>query len=346
MVSQTCTMPCHTTPFKLVTLTTPNTSCLAAHNGLLYSGSTNQIAVFDLTNFTQIDTLRTNDAASGSVKSIAFGRWKIFTAHQDCKIRVWKITCSKRRHGHRLLATLPTVKDKLYRFISPSNYVHVRRHHKRLWIEHWDAVSWLVVNEGFVYSVSWDRSFKVWSASDLKCLSSVKAHDDAVNAVGVGQNGVVYTGSADGIIGIWEIREGKKKKHRLVRTLDKHKSTINAIALNEGGTVMFSGSSDRSIMVWKKDEAGKQIGFVEALWGHEGAVLCLYSVRDLLVSGSEDRTVRIWRGDVTNGYQCTAVMEGHRSPVKSLVVVGAGERCLMICSASLDGEIRVWSLRL
>lgn len=121
---------------------------------------------------------------------------------------------------------------------------------------------------------------------------------------------------------------------------------INAIALNEGGMVMFSGSSDGSIMVWKKDEAGKQIGFVEALWGHEGAVLCLYSVRDLLVSGSEDRTVRIWRGDVTNGYQCTAVMEGHRSPVKSLVVVGAGERCLMICSASLDGEIRVWSLRL
>ena len=77
-----------------------------------------------------------------------------------------------------------------------------------------------------MYSVSWDRSFKVWSASDLKCLSSVKAHDDAVNAVGVGQNGVVYTGSADGIIGIWEIREGKKKKHRLVRTLDKHKSTV------------------------------------------------------------------------------------------------------------------------
>lgn len=81
------------------------------------------------------------------------------------------------------------------------------------------------MNGGFVYSVSWDRSFKVWSASDHKCLSSVNAHHDAVNAVAVGLNGVVYTGSADGVIGIWE-RQGKKKKHTLVRTLDKHKSTV------------------------------------------------------------------------------------------------------------------------
>lgn len=106
---------------------------------------------------------------------------------------------------------------------------------------------------------------------------------------------------------------------------------------------MFSGSSDRSIMVWKKEEVGKQIAFVEALSGHQGAVLSLYTLRDFLVSGSEDRTLRIWRGNITNGYHCTAVMDGHRSPVKSLVAVGAGERSLMICSASLDGEIQVWS---
>ncbi|CAK9330266.1 unnamed protein product [Citrullus colocynthis] len=332
-----------TTPLRVATLTTSNTTCLAAHNGLLYSGSANQIAVFDLTNdFTHIDTLRINDAASGSVKSIAFGPWKIFTAHQDCKIRVWKITRSEPPR-HRLLATLPTVKDRLYRFISPGNYVRVRRHHKRLWIEHWDAVSGVVVNGGFVYSVSWDRSFKVWSASDHKCLLSVKAHDDAVNAVAVGQNGVVYTGSADGVIGVWEIREGKKKKYTLVGTLDNHKSTVNAIALNERGWAMFSGSSDRSIMVWKKEEAGKQIAFVETLSGHQGAILSLYTLQDFLVSGSEDRTLRIWRGDVTNGYHCTTVIDGHKSPVKSLVAVRAGERSLMICSASLDGEIQVWS---
>ncbi|KAA0057802.1 vegetative incompatibility protein HET-E-1-like [Cucumis melo var. makuwa] len=318
-----------TTPLTIATLTTPNiATCLAAHNGLLYSGATNQIAVFDITNdFTQIDTLCVNDAASGSVKSIAFGPWKIFTAHQDCKIRVWKITRSGGPPRHRLLATLPTVKDRLYRFISPGNYVHVRRHRKRLWIEHWDAVSGVVVNGGFVYSVSWDRSFKVWSASDHKCLLSVKAHEDAVNAVAVGPNGVVYTGSADGVIGVWE---------------------VNAIALNEGGWAMFSGSSDRSIMVWKKEDGGKKISFVEDLWGHQGAVLCLYTFRDLLVSGSEDRTLRIWRGEVTNGFVCTSVMDGHRSPVKSLVLVSVedGERSFMICSASLDGEIRVWSSKL
>lgn len=183
----------------------------------------------------------------------------------------------------------------------------------------------------------------MWSASDLKCLSSVSAHDDAVNAVAVGKNGVVYTGSADGVIGVWE-RQGRKKKHALVAALEKHKSTVNAIALNGEDSVLFSGSSDRSIMVWKKEGSGARIAYVEALWGHGGAVLCLNSVGDLLVSGSADRTVRIWRGDVRNGYRCAAVMEGHGSPVKSLAAVG-GDRSL-ICSASLDGEIRVWSVAL
>lgn len=60
----------------------------------------------------------------GFIKSIAFHKAKIFTAHQDCKIRVWQISHSKQHH---LISTLPTLKDRFRHFVFPRNYVSVRR---------------------------------------------------------------------------------------------------------------------------------------------------------------------------------------------------------------------------
>ncbi|TXG50821.1 hypothetical protein EZV62_023345 [Acer yangbiense] len=291
-------------------------SCLAAHNNLLYAASINEINVYDLSNFTHIDTFNNDHSDSSSVKSIAFDSTKIFTAHQDCKIRVWQITTPSKQH--KLVSTLPTVKDRLLHFLLPKNYVSVRRHQKRLWVEHCDTVSDLAVKDGFVYSVSWDKSIKIWNAKSYKCLESVcKAHEDAVNAVAVSENGVVYTEAA----------------------------------LKGDGSFLFSGGSDRSIVVWvwEREVNANHMGFLEALWGHTGAVLCLINVDDddlTLVSGSADRTVRIWQRGKESGYRCMIILQGHEKPVKSLVAVQRGEcnGVVSVCSGSLDGEIKVWDV--
>ncbi|XP_015882394.3 protein JINGUBANG-like [Ziziphus jujuba] len=321
-------------------------NCLALHHNILYAASSNQIHVFDLSDYTHVDTFN-DDSSSGSVKSMAFQNTKLFTAHQDSKIRIWQITSSKR---HRLLSVLPTVKDRLHRFILPKNYVRVRRHQKKLWIEHYDAVSGLVVGGGgLVYSSSWDRSFKVWCGSELRCLESVKAHNDAVNAIAVSDDGMVYTASADGTVRVWE-RDEKERKHSMVTTLDKHKSTVNALALNGDGTALFSGSCDCSIMVWGRETDGgisSSMVFVEELRGHAGAVLCLTTVDDLLISGSSDRTVRIWRRGKDGEFHCMGTLEGHEQPVKCLVAVWDGESngvVLKVCSGSLGGEIKLWEV--
>ncbi|KAF2282878.1 hypothetical protein GH714_043362 [Hevea brasiliensis] len=295
----------------IITLKTPkpHISCLSIHNTLLYAASINEINVFDLSNYTHIDKFAANDPSSGFIKSIAFHNNKVFTAHQDCKIRVWQISPCKEHH---LLCTLPTVKDRFRHFLLPRNYVNVRRHKKRLWIEHWDTVSGLAVHGMLIYSVSWDKSFKIWNVENNRCLESVLAHQDAVNTVVVSDNGTVYTGSADGLIRVWK-KVGKERKHSLAYTLEKHKSTINALALN-------------------------------------GAILCLMTGEHWLVSGSSDRTVRIWQKGKMEGYSCMVVLEGHERPVKSLVAVAGGGAynnggsSLSICSGSLDGEIKVWKV--
>lgn len=313
---------------------------IAVHGSLIYTSSSHDINVYDRSTWTRLDTFNTDGSCSGSVKSIAFADGRILTAHQDCKIRVWKLTPSKK---HKLKTALPTVNDRLFRSVLPKNYVTIRRHKKKLWIEHADAVTALAVNNGLIYSVSWDKTLKIWRSSDLRCLESVKAHEDAINAVVVSRDGTVYTGSADRRIQVWA-KPGNEKRHVLIATLEKHKSAVNALALNDDGSVLFSGACDRSILVWEKEDSANHMVVTGALRGHGNAILCLINVSGFLMSGSADRTVRIWQRGCDGKYACLAVMDGHMKPVKSLAAVQDEEEngVVWVYSGGLDGKIKVW----
>ncbi|KAK7247365.1 hypothetical protein RIF29_42246 [Crotalaria pallida] len=345
-----------TTSLKPTSSNNPVTS-LAVHGHLLYAATSHQITVYDLHTFTDLHSFNSQSTSSGSTKSITIHNELIFTTHQDSKIRVWHHAPNK-NYNHRILTTLPTVTDRLRRFLFPKNYVTIRRHNKRLWIEHADAVTGLAVNNanGVIYSVSWDKTLKIWRVSDLRCVESVKAHEDAVNAVAVSNDGTVYTGSADRRIRVWA-RPNNEKRHVLLATLEKHKSAVNALALNDDGSVLFSGACDRSILVWEREDSANHMVVSGALRGHERAILCLINVCDLLLSGSADRTVRIWKRGFDEQFCCLAVLDGHRKPVKSLAAVPSQRDSdqnnfpqngdvLSVFSGSLDGEIKVWQVSL
>lgn len=138
--------------------------------------------------------------SKSSVKSIVIFGDKLFSAHQDHKIRVWKIDNpdyeidASNPNYYKCIATLPTLNDRCMRLFSPKNYVEVRRHKKCTWVHHVDTVSALAISSdnSLLYSASWDRTFKIWRISDFKCLESVwNAHDDAINAIALSKNGYV-----------------------------------------------------------------------------------------------------------------------------------------------------------
>lgn len=317
---------------------------------------------------------------NSAVKSLVVCSDKLFTAHQDHKIRVWKIENDNDDNNsdniYKCVATLPTFNDRFLTLFSAKNYVTVRRHKKRTWVHHNDAVSGLVVSDdgSLLYSASWDRTFKVWRVSDFKCLESVSnAHDDAVNAIALSSDGHVYTGSADKKIKAWFKPRGEKR-HVLVATLEKHRSAVNALAVSGDGKVLYSGACDRSILVWEREyhgcgcggvdcnscSGGRQNGnymvVVGALRGHNKAILCLAVVSDLVCSGSADCSVRVWRRGIDKSYACLAVLEGHRRPVKCLTLAFNGSckssenggsdlgSSYLVYSGSLDCEIKVWKI--
>ncbi|WZY82666.1 hypothetical protein YC2023_029050 [Brassica napus] len=296
----------------------------------------------------------------GAVKSLVILADKLFTAHQDQKIRVWKINdvveeaeASNKKYMH--IATMPTMSDRLAKCLMPNNQVQIRRHKKASWVHHVDAVSGLALSRdgALLYSVSWDRTLKIWRTTDFKCLESItNAHEDAINAVELSENGDIYTGSSDRKIKVWRKKnldeeKKKKNKHYLVATLSEQDSGINALALSSYN-LLYSGGSDGSILVWERDHEGGDIAVAGGLRGHTESVLCLAVVSDIVCSGSADKTVRLWKCSLAD-YSCLAVLEGHRGPVKCLTgaIRDSGtqsEASYHIYSGGLDSQVKVWQI--
>ncbi|KAK9948757.1 hypothetical protein M0R45_004320 [Rubus argutus] len=315
---------------------------LAASGDLLYTGSDSKnIRIWKKQN--EFSGFKSN---SGLVKAIIIADEKIFTGHQDGKIRVWKVS-SKNPSNHKRIGTLPTLKNFIKSSMKPSSYVEVRRNSSKvLWIKHFDAISCLSLSEDqtLLYSASWDKTFKVWRVSDFKCLESISAHEDAVNALVVGFDGLVFTGSADGTVKIWRKElQGKGTKHFFSQTLLKQECAVTALAVNPEATIIYCGSSDGLVNFWERD---KNLQHGGVLRGHKLAVLCLAAAGCLVFSGSADMGICVWRRS-EGDHICLSVLTGHTGPVKCLAVekdheTTSGEKRWIVYSGSLDKSVKMW----
>lgn len=317
---------------------------LAATKDLLYTGSDSKnIRVWK--NQKEFAGFKSN---SGLVKAIVIAGEKILTGHQDGRIRVWKVS-GKNEQQHKRVATLPTLRNYIKCSMKPSNYVEVRRHRQVLWIKHYDAISCLSLTEdhSLIYSASWDKTFKVWRTSNFKCLESVTAHDDAVNALVVGFDGLVFTGSADGTVKIWRREvQGKGTKHFFSQTLLKQECAVTALVINDEGTFLYCGSSDGLVNYWTRDTNLEHGGILR---GHKLAVLCLATAGSLVFSGSADMAICVWKRTLSNDHTCMTVLSGHTGPVKCLAVekdndAMCNERRWILYSGSLDKSVKVWKV--
>ncbi|XP_028763981.1 protein JINGUBANG-like [Neltuma alba] len=317
---------------------------LAACDGLLYTGSDSKnIRVWK--NQKEHAVFKSN---SGLVKAIIIAGREILTGHQDGRIRVWKVS-GKNNTVYKRVATLPTLKNYIKCSMKPRNYVEGKRNRSVLWIKHHDAISCLGITKdaSLIYSASWDKTFKVWKASNFKCLESVTAHDDAVNALVVGADGLVFTGSADGTVKVWRREvQGKGTKHFFSQTLLKQECAVTALAISPDSSYLYCGSSDGVVNYW---EQGKPESHGGVLRGHKLAVLCLATVGKLLISGSADMTICVWKRLENGAHRCASILTSHTGPVKCLSLENDpearnGEPQWIIYSGSLDKSVKKWKV--
>eukprot|EP00744_Colponema_vietnamica_P005947 GILI01008668.1.p1 GENE.GILI01008668.1~~GILI01008668.1.p1 ORF type:complete len:395 (+),score=60.24 GILI01008668.1:123-1307(+) len=217
-----------------------------------------------------------------------------------------------------------------------------------------------------------DCRFKHWQSEfgDINKVAEVKAHENKIRAL-VLSGGLLYTGSADQTIKVWDCASGECKttvsvpgevnslfflegwlfcgftdpvsKQGIIRAwnfqtqcqtdLIGHRATVYCIAACN--RVIFSGSQDATIMMWQFDEATNSFRSIHQFTGHSGAIFSLLFVNNFLFSASADASIRVW--DMSSG-TCAQVLEGHQGPVMGLLQFGDS-----ILSVSIDNTMRMWS---
>ncbi|KAL9231616.1 hypothetical protein vseg_006818 [Gypsophila vaccaria] len=316
---------------------------LAAKDGMLFTGSESK----NIRVWRDFNDAGGFKSGSGLVKAIVVsGESKVYTGHQDGKIRVW--TTKGKRVG-----TLPKMGDYLRSAINPGSYVEVRRHHKVPRIRHFDAVSCMSMNEetGMLYSGSWDKTIKVWRVSDGKCMESIdEAHEDAINSVAVGYGGMLYSGSADGTVKVWRRElEGKRTRHVEVTKLLTQENAVTALGI-AGEEAVYAGSSDGLVNFWEREE--EELCYGGVLRGHKMAVLCLATAGRLVFTGSADNTICVWKRLEAGIHSCLSVLSAHTGPVKCLAIdrqaqdededQDEDEERWVVYSGSLDKSVKIW----
>ncbi len=94
--------------------------------------------------------------------------------------------------------------------------------------------------------------------------------------------------NAKGVIILWDVAKGEK-----ISILEGHSKPITALTYSPDGTLIATGSKDKTIIVWNA-QSGNQL---KVLQGHSGTInsLAFSSDGKLLYSGSLDGTVIIWK---------------------------------------------------
>jgi len=139
-------------------------------------------------------------------------------------------------------------------------------------------------------SASIDRSARIWDCASGYEACTLKGHRSGVTAIAASKDGLFATGTAAGVIVLWNASTGLE-----LRRIQAHRLQVNDLIFEPTtgpNRRLISASKDRVIGLWRVSD-GRTAGLLR---GHEGPVtrLAIRQESGLLASISLDRSLRLW----------------------------------------------------
>ena len=149
----------------------------------------------------------------------------------------------------------------------------------------------------YLISASSDTTVKVWNAHKGFCMSTLRTHKDYVKALAYAKDKEqVASAGLDRAIFLWDVNTltALTASNNTVTTssLTENKDSIYSLAMNQSGTVIVSGSTEKVLRIWDPRTCQKLM----KLRGHSENVRSLLVNRDgtQVLSASSDGTIRLW----------------------------------------------------
>lgn len=139
-----------------------------------------------------------------------------------------------------------------------------------------------------IYTVSEDKSLRLWSLDTQTCQDSLFGHTAAPVCIDILAHERPVTGGLDNSVRVWKIAT---ESHLLFY---RHTESVDAVTqLNGHRTV--SGSQDGSIMLWSVSSRKPVCTVTDAHNGSWITALGCLRYSDTFFSGSDDGAIRMWK---------------------------------------------------
>ncbi|XP_060865611.1 WD repeat-containing protein 48 [Metopolophium dirhodum] len=210
---------------------------------------------------------------------------------------------------------------------------------------HTDWVNDIVLCCGgnYLISASSDTTVKLWGLrKENTCLSTLRTHKDYVRALAYARDKeVVASAGLDKTIFMWDVNmlTTLTTTNNTVTTasLPGSKNSIYSLAMNNSGTVLISGSTEKVLRVWDTRTSDCMMKLI----GHTDNVKALVVNRDgtQCLSGSSDGTIKLWS---LGQQQCIQTLRIHKEGVWALA---ATENFSHVVSGGRDKKIYMTDLK-
>lgn len=176
-----------------------------------------------------------------------------------------------------------------------------------------------------LYSVSKDRTLRIWDCNSGQCAGAVDLHGEVGCLISEGP--WLFAGLPNAIKG-WNLQAQTEL------FLSEPVGQVYSMVVDNN--MLFAGTEEGTILAWKWGTETNIPELAATMKGHNGAVCSLLvGANNKLYSGSCDNTIRVW--DLQT-LQCIQTLHGHTREVTSVI---CWDRYLL--SASVDNTLKVWA---
>ncbi|NBO92316.1 MAG: WD40 repeat domain-containing protein [Planctomycetia bacterium] len=177
-------------------------------------------------------------------------------------------------------------------------------------------------SNGRFASAGVDHQVIVWTANGQRD-TIITGHIGKIEAIALGPNGLIASGSTDGVLKVGE------------RTVTAHKGGVFALVF--AASLLYSGGSDKMIRAYDPSPLKEQF----ILRGHTGRIRALAVSPDnkwLASGGSGDDRARLWP---LGKPSAARVLQGTNRRIDSLAFMEGGK---VLVVGDRDGKISVWDV--